>query len=574
MPDRRLFWTSLGCLLWGLLWLGMIDTTRAQHMPVSEVSTYASETDINLFATIRGREPADGLRVDLPINWEMQGVVALRYGSESVPVNVQDDGEMPSAYWVESNEALQGPLEVVVQVRTPPTPGTGQWSVVPFDDEVDDEDGARHTREGQRVTQEVEVRSAPDREEGVQALSFEAEESPLLLRRDELPSITPDADFTVEFWMRTTGLDEVVLSMWDGQAESGYPIEFMVDPSGRLRYFTGEPGQHRSLRSPAPLAEGTWHHVALAHSADEGRLALMVAGEPVDSLRDARIPPAEDVTALAVGGRQVASDAESADPGTSYSGKLSEVRIWGEDRSSGATRETMRQSLSPSPERGLAGLTLEESLSDAMIERWPGAIERRSTDLIFQTPLDDLSATVSDGTVHLSWQAALEGVEAFVVEQSTDGHQFETVERVLPAEASADANDRAHFEVDGIEAADQVVFYRIRQEFTGGAQRVSGALKIGLGATEDEERDVELLGNFPNPFSESTTITYEVHRSTDVRLTVWDLSGKRIAVITDESHAPGEYERTFQAGDLPSGTYFIRLQTPEGVSSRQMTLLK
>jgi hypothetical protein len=85
---------------------------------------------------------------------------------------------------------------------------------------------------------------------------------------------------------------------------------------------------------------------------------------------------------------------------------------------------------------------------------------------------------------------------------------------------------------------------------------------------------VDLVGNFPNPFETSTTVAYQVESSRPVTLTIWNLSGKRIATLADGVHEPGYYEQTLTADGLPSGTYFARLETPEGIQSARMVLLK
>jgi hypothetical protein len=92
----------------------------------------------------------------------------------------------------------------------------------------------------------------------------------------------------------------------------------------------------------------------------------------------------------------------------------------------------------------------------------------------------------------------------------------------------------------------------------------------------------ELLQNYPNPFNPTTSIRYSVGVvggqssvvSSNVRLAVYDVLGREVAVLVDENKMPGNYEATFDASRLSSGVYFYRL-TGSGTSMvKRMLLMK
>lgn len=84
----------------------------------------------------------------------------------------------------------------------------------------------------------------------------------------------------------------------------------------------------------------------------------------------------------------------------------------------------------------------------------------------------------------------------------------------------------------------------------------------------------ELAQNYPNPFNPSTTITYELPRTTTVDLSVFDISGRKVATLVSGQVAAGEHHITFSAENLPSGIYLYRLKG-QGVSLvKRMVLLK
>ncbi len=80
--------------------------------------------------------------------------------------------------------------------------------------------------------------------------------------------------------------------------------------------------------------------------------------------------------------------------------------------------------------------------------------------------------------------------------------------------------------------------------------------------------------NFPNPFNPSTKIKYSVPQSSNVVIKVFDILGNEIETLINEEKPIGTYEITWNAGSLPSGIYFYRLQTGSFVETKKMLLLK
>lgn len=84
----------------------------------------------------------------------------------------------------------------------------------------------------------------------------------------------------------------------------------------------------------------------------------------------------------------------------------------------------------------------------------------------------------------------------------------------------------------------------------------------------------QLQANFPNPFNPVTTIRFGLPDAAPVRLVVYDMLGREVKVLVDGALASGFHDIAFEAGDLASGMYLYRLETPTGVLVRPMTLLK
>jgi Secretion system C-terminal sorting domain len=82
------------------------------------------------------------------------------------------------------------------------------------------------------------------------------------------------------------------------------------------------------------------------------------------------------------------------------------------------------------------------------------------------------------------------------------------------------------------------------------------------------------LGNYPNPFNPTTTITYEIPKDGFVTLKVYDILGREVATLVNEFKTAGKYYVNFNAGNLASGMYFYRFKSGSYISTKKMMLLK
>ena len=69
-----------------------------------------------------------------------------------------------------------------------------------------------------------------------------------------------------------------------------------------------------------------------------------------------------------------------------------------------------------------------------------------------------------------------------------------------------------------------------------------------------------MLQNYPNPFNSKTTITYSIEATSYVSLNIYDLLGRQVKRIVNETQAPGTYQVEINMGDLSSGLYMYRLE--------------
>jgi len=100
-------------------------------------------------------------------------------------------------------------------------------------------------------------------------------------------------------------------------------------------------------------------------------------------------------------------------------------------------------------------------------------------------------------------------------------------------------------------------------------------LPVAEGSNEIPSK-FNLEQNFPNPFNPSTKIRFSIPGSSEmaVRLSVFDVLGKEIAVLVNGKMNAGTHEVHFGADNLPSGIYIYKLQYGSSTMSRKMMLLK
>lgn len=83
-----------------------------------------------------------------------------------------------------------------------------------------------------------------------------------------------------------------------------------------------------------------------------------------------------------------------------------------------------------------------------------------------------------------------------------------------------------------------------------------------------------LFQNYPNPFNASTIVSYDLPERTRVRLSVFDLLGREVAVLKDAEEDADRYLVEFDGSRLASGVYFYRLKTPAFSQTKKMILIR
>ena len=175
-----------------------------------------------------------------------------------------------------------------------------------------------------------------------------------------------------------------------------------------------------------------------------------------------------------------------------------------------------------------------------------------------------LHAHVVDATsVTISWRTIAEvKTYGFEVEKSTDEKSFATVQGSFVA-GHGTTNTPSDYSFTDRNALPGVWFYRLRQLDLDGTAQVSDPVRVEIltGVAETTPTGFVLSQNRPNPFNPGTKIGFRVSGlgSSVVRLAVYDLLGREVAVLADEEKTSGNYTVNFDASGCAGGIYFYRM---------------
>lgn len=514
---------------------------------------------MNVFAEFEAGITFDAFRVTLPNDWRLvraEQVDQARTTRTSLAVT--RDGK---AWVAESRYPLTSPLRIVLTVLPDDGESLATVGMQPGNF-VATREGRRLEPVGDALQAEIPVSES----RGSSGRAFNLQAAGKLAAAPDAANLTFPATraFTTEFWFQTVDRDVILLSTWDGDEAGSYPMEFIVDAGGNLRCYSGQNGMHYSVLSDRPVSDGSWHHVAYVRDAEARQASLFLDGKLVDSVY---LPERMQSAAypLIIGGRASAGSRPAV-------GLLDELRIFAGARSAEVIAAEARIPGRNLAERPLIFVDFESQLP-------PSLESDRSvfvpSDLALHQAISDARAMVRNGVVEIEWRITSGEAQTVTLERSENGLVFVPIYLVASGQRDSRTSsvDRSYSFQDLEAIGSTVAFYRFTQDFKDGSELISNTIKVGLGDPEAPE-SFTLIGNSPNPFVQSTQVIYELTEAMHVRLSVWDLSGHLVEWLVDRTVDPGRHEVSFSANDLPSGTYFVRMESEQGVLTRKMILRK
>jgi subtilase family serine protease len=173
--------------------------------------------------------------------------------------------------------------------------------------------------------------------------------------------------------------------------------------------------------------------------------------------------------------------------------------------------------------------------------------------------LTDFTATQRPGQVVLQWSTASEINNAgFYVQRSAGDAPFEDVQFVEGNGTTSEPHTYRFRDTD-VPFEVETLTYRLRQVDTDGTTSRSEPLVV---KRTDPQR-FALHSNYPNPPTQQTTIPYEVARSSQVDVRLYDILGRQVMSGPLGRKDPGRYTHVLDVSRLASGVYFFELRAEQ-----------
>ncbi len=113
-------------------------------------------------------------------------------------------------------------------------------------------------------------------------------------------------------------------------------------------------------------------------------------------------------------------------------------------------------------------------------------------------------------------------------------------------------------------------FYRLKQVDIDGTFEYSDVVEVNIGTPIEFELDQ----NFPNPFNPTTSIQFNLPKDSQVKLSVFNVLGGKVAELLNKKITSGYHSVHFDASHLNSGLYLYSIQTDDFSETKKMLLMK
>jgi hypothetical protein len=195
---------------------------------------------------------------------------------------------------------------------------------------------------------------------------------------------------------------------------------------------------------------------------------------------------------------------------------------------------------------------------------------------IIPVELTNFTSSVENGKVILAWETATElNNKGFEIERSltqtlSKGEGFNAWEMIGFVNGGGTTTQKQFYSFIDNPQKDGIYIYRIKQVDFDGSFKYSNEIEVNF----RNIANFTLLQNYPNPFNPTTTISYQVPRTSHVVVKLFDVLGSEISVLVNEIKQTGTHEITFDASELPSGLYLYRMNVNNQTFTKKMMLAK
>ena len=186
----------------------------------------------------------------------------------------------------------------------------------------------------------------------------------------------------------------------------------------------------------------------------------------------------------------------------------------------------------------------------------------------FPVELGLFIAVPNGRTVQLNWETKTEkNSDKFNIERKTVGADWGLIGSVKAAVLS---NSPKQYSFTDKNLQSGQYQYRLEMIDNDGTFKYSSIVEAEVAVP----KNYELNQNFPNPFNPNTVISYSLPLASNVRLSIYNSLGQTVKVLENGYKNAGSYSVSFNANELPTGTYFYKMEAGQFSQIKKMMLLK
>ena len=187
---------------------------------------------------------------------------------------------------------------------------------------------------------------------------------------------------------------------------------------------------------------------------------------------------------------------------------------------------------------------------------------------IVPVELTSFSANVNENIVTLNWSTATEiNNSGFEIERKSANADWTNIGFVA---GSGSTTEIRNYSYQDNSVTSGSYSYRLKQVDYDGTFEYSNEVYADVTPL----MDYALQQNYPNPFNPSTKIRFTIPQASVVNLTVFNAIGEEVKALVNNYYEAGSHEIIFNASNLTSGIYFVRMESGSFVSTKKITLLK
>lgn len=182
--------------------------------------------------------------------------------------------------------------------------------------------------------------------------------------------------------------------------------------------------------------------------------------------------------------------------------------------------------------------------------------------------LNSFAATANLNNVILNWTTLTEtNNSGFEIERKSKLSDWVTIS-FIPGFGTSTEMHSYNYKDNDLKGGNYS--YRLKQIDLDGTFKYSDSIKIEIIAP----REFSLKQNYPNPFNPSTTIEFKIPEQAIINLSVYNMLGERVATIINDMLEGGNHKIEFNASDLASGIYLVKMSSDSFSDVIKINLLK